>query len=490
MRRTSNNIGSAGTKARVTTLAVTFLFAFVTLIPAGIAADPQSQVKSQPQVKSHLEEVPVEESHPDATPAQSLKPGDRLSGEVHQNQATGVMLQKLGMLVKDGTSGKVEKVADGSPVAKRGVVAGDTLVSQTSNPDGSVTLTMEHAGQGFRFTVGAAELAASTAKFDIPVTANNLNGKTDTTQLSSRTGLLNADTTHLNGGANQLKSGGTRLQSQLQDPRKRSYKSIVDVLENHDLGLIVDRSGSMSTRDCPGGLSRWDWCCQEATQLAEAASQASSSIDASIFNVSYLTYKHISPAQIPQIFATNQPAGGTEPAYALMEQMEDYFNSKRAKPLTIVIVTDGLPNNCRNIAQVLQDESKKIKYQGEITITFLLIGTEVDDVRLRSMIGLAPNSTVKNGGFVDIVNFSELEGKGIRQALFEDLKEARLCTDPSKASKAYGTALGPAAAMNGLYPSSAARNYPNNGITNYGSGGRNMYSPRGLRNYPGSPYTP
>jgi hypothetical protein len=471
MRRTSNYQCSAGTKVRVLTLAVTFVFAFVALIPAGIALDPQ------PQVKSHVEDVPVEESHPDPTPAQTIKQGDTLSGEVHQNQATGVMLQKLGMLLKDGTAGKVEKVAGGSPVAKRGVVVGDTLVSQTSNPDGSVTLTMEHAGQGFRFTVSSAELAASTSKFDIPATANKLNGNTDTTQLNSRTAGLNS-------GASQLKSGAgaTRLQSQLQDPRKRTYKTIVDVLENHDLGLIVDRSGSMSTRDCPGGLSRWDWCCQEATQLAQAAAQASSSIDASIFNVSYLTYKHISPAQIPQIFATNQPAGGTEPAYALMEQMEDYFNSSRAKPLTIVIVTDGLPNNCRNIAQVLQDESKKIKYQGEITITFLLIGTEVDDVRLRSMIGLAPNSTVQNGGFVDIVNFSDLEGKGIRQALFEDLKEARLCTDPSKASKAYTTALGPAAAVNGFYP--PVRNYPNNGITNYG-GVRNMYPPpRGVRNYP------
>jgi len=92
------------------------------------------------------------------------------------------------------------------------------------------------------------------------------------------------------------------------------------------------------------------------------------------------------------------------------------------------------------------------------------------------MIGLAPDSSVRNGGFVDIVNFSDLEGKGIRQALFEDLKEARLCTDPSKASKAYATALGPAAAMSGLY-STPFNNFPRNGIKNYGRS-------NGVRSYP------
>jgi len=435
------------------------LFGFVSLMP--------SMAAEQEPPKTHVEEVPVDVSHPDPVPQQSLTSGGTLKGEVQQNRAIEVLLGKLGMAVKptgkETLPAQVVKVAAGSAVAKRGIVNGDTLIGQATNNDGSVTLTMEHAGQGFRFTVGAAELAASTAKTDIPASIEKTVAQTNT-----------------NKNASVLQSGANKNTAILQDPRKRTYKSIIDVLENHDLGLIIDRSGSMSTRDCPGGLSRWDWCCQEATQLAEAAAQASSSIDASVFNISYLTYQHISPAQIPQIFATNRPAGGTEPAYALQEQLENFFKSSKAKPLTIVIVTDGLPNNCRNIAQVLQDESQKIGYQGEVTITFLLIGNEVDDVRLRNMIGLTPDSSVKNGGFVDIVPFSELEGKGIRQALFEDLREARLCTDPHKPSKASTTALGPSAANRGLYPASRPGNFPHNGITNYGTGN---YPQPGVRSY-------
>jgi hypothetical protein len=214
-------------------------------------------------------------------------------------------------------------------------------------------------------------------------------------------------------------------------------------------------------------LSRWDWCCQEATELARAAEQASSSINAGLFNSDYATYKHISPAQIPEIFAYNKPFGGTEPAFCLKEQMEDYFTSGRAKPLTIVMVTDGLPNQPQNLAEMLMEESQKIKYQGELTITVLLISNEVGEDRFRQICGLTPDSSVQNGGFVDIIPFTILQSEGIERALFDDLKEVRMCTDHRKPSTASQTALGPNYIQN-QYPYTPFT-AKGNGVQNYGS---------------------
>lgn len=370
--------------------------------------------------KTHVETVPTQIAHPDPEPKTVVKSKDgkmALEGAVQKNLEIEALNSKLGFVSrpegKDQFPAVLLKVLPGSAVAKRGIVAGDKLIGETTDTDGSVTLTMEHAGQGMRFTLKSNELKSAIAAASSPALVATAAGK-----------------------SKPILKGG------LEDPRKKVYKSIVDVLENHDLGLIVDASGSMSTPDCPGNLSRWDWCCQQSQELAAAAAQASSSIDASIFNNNYQTYRHISPLQIPEIFADNHPGGGTEPAGALQEQLENYFNSSRAKPLTIVIVTDGLPNMPMNIAHVLQEESKKIRYQGELTITILLIGEPIDDQHMRQVLGLTPGSSVRNGGFVDIIPFQTTVTVGVKNALFAELKEARLCTDPKKASRASETATG------------------------------------------------
>ena len=365
---------------------------------------------------AHIEDVPTDVAHPEPLPAVVIKKqGGKLSlqGVVQKNQQLEALNSRLGMSAK--SQGKdlfpsvVKSVTAGSAMAKRGIVPGDVLVSEATDTNGGVTLTMEHAGQGIRFNIKANELKVALT-----------------------------DGQALTGGAPNKEM----LTAGVQDVKKKQYTSLVDVLENHDLGLIIDASASMSTPDCPGGLSRWDWCCQQSQALAEAAAQASSTIDASVFNQDYQTYRHISPLQIPQIFQVNKPGGDTEPAYALKEQLENFFNSRRVKPLTIVIVTDGLPNNPTNVAQVLKEESKKIRYQGEVTITVLIIGEPIDEEQMRSVLGLTPGSSVRNGGFVDIIPFRTTAYYGIKKTLYADLKDVRLSTNPHHPSWASNTATG------------------------------------------------
>lgn len=44
----------------------------------------------------------------------------------------------------------------------------------------------------------------------------------------------------------------------------------ISALSNYNFEIIIDRSRSMQIRDCPGGLSRWQWCGMQAAEITRA----------------------------------------------------------------------------------------------------------------------------------------------------------------------------------------------------------------------------
>jgi len=369
-----------------------------------------------PVQADHLESVPLDVSHPESAPAQVLKSGEsRLNGKVEKNDFATIfkLCQQMGFTVKqegkDPLPSKITGVTAGSPAAKRGLAVGDRIVARTATDDGN-TLTVEHDGQGMRFTVKNKEVDEF--------------GKT------------------LSAG---VQKGALTQVPPAPPPNKldsKTYKTAKEVFENHDLVLIIDRSGSMMEHDCPGDLSRWDWVCGQASQVAQAALEASSDITAVVFSHKHDTYQHLSANQIPILFAQNKPMGGTNLADPLAEQLGLYFQ-KRTRPLIIVIITDGMPSNPERVAEVVRNASTQLSYAGEVTLTFLLIGQDaVDENSLLAMLGERNGGSVKNGGMVDIIPFQVAKEKGIKQALFEELKEIRLATNRRRPSSAANYATG------------------------------------------------
>ena len=369
---------------------------------------------------SHVESVPFDVSHPDPVPSQLIKPGAEaeLKGRVERdeeavfaalNAGLGVVVKKEG---KDLMPARITTVYAGSPMARRGVTAGDRLVGEVADK-GVYTITVEHNGQGMRFSIQTSEIEAYSQ--------------------AARDKLAAA----LRGGAatQPLKTGANNAAIPAVASGKKHFSSLKDVFENHDLVMIIDRSGSMTTKDCPGSSSRWDWVCAQARELAEAAAQASSAITVVFFNHQYYRFDRVRPQDIPMFFSQYQPIGGTILAQPLSEQFDDYFRV-RAKPLIIAIVTDGMPNDPYNVAQVLDDASPQLRYVGEVTVTFLLISDEVNEENLRAKLGERMGGSVKNGGMVDVIPFNTLVSKGVKQAFFEELRDVRLATDRSKPSKA------------------------------------------------------
>ncbi len=215
----------------------------------------------------------------------------------------------------------------------------------------------------------------------------------------------------------------------------RTIRTIQDVLANHDLAIIVDRSGSMSTQDCPGGLSRWQWCSKQASALAQATAQASSAITVMFFNHELQIFDNVSPANLPTLFNSYVPAGGTILAAPLVAQLDRYF-SKRSKPLIIVVISDGIPQDTSVLAPIISNASDSLHYAGEVTISFLLIGNQINAAQFRGLLGESDGGSISNGGMVDVINFKTLVSKGIKQTLFDELTTITLTTNKSQPSKA------------------------------------------------------
>lgn len=80
----------------------------------------------------------------------------------------------------------------------------------------------------------------------------------------------------------------------------------LDQLKNRDYVLVLDKSGSMETKDTPTGQSRWDYAKEStmavATKIAEYDPDGITVIP---FAGSFKVYDNVTPATVQNIFSEN-----------------------------------------------------------------------------------------------------------------------------------------------------------------------------------------
>jgi hypothetical protein len=203
------------------------------------------------------------------------------------------------------------------------------------------------------------------------------------------------------------------------------------LLASYDIEFILDISGSMKTLDCPGGLSRWDWCGYQAVAIARAVSRyVPYGITVTPFARDYQVYEHANPNMIAQIYDMHEFHGGTRLCEPLTERINSYFRNRafyKGRPHLIVVITDGLPNpkpEPEMVRQELVMASQQIMMPGELSVVFLQIGG--DDFRGRNYLVDLGSSLMSYGArsqFVHTNTFEELEKIGLAQAIVNDLQQ-------------------------------------------------------------------
>ncbi len=198
-------------------------------------------------------------------------------------------------------------------------------------------------------------------------------------------------------------------------------------LAKFDYVVMIDKSGSMTTADCPGGKTRWAYAQEQAEAIArQCEAFDDDGIDVILFAGSAKEFKGVKADKVHQIFTENSPSGSTDTAGALKLVLDGYKSRKAAgsaKPIIVVCITDGEPTDQKAVDKVIIDHANTMSDDGETGITFVQIGK---DAGARAFLKHLDDDLQSLGAKYDIVdtkNDEEMENISISELLVEAITD-------------------------------------------------------------------
>jgi uncharacterized protein with von Willebrand factor type A (vWA) domain len=158
-------------------------------------------------------------------------------------------------------------------------------------------------------------------------------------------------------------------------------------MQDRDYTLIIDKSGSMSTPDQPGGRSRWDAAQESTLALARKCEQFDpDGITVYLFSSRFKRYENVTSSKVEQLFQENDPAGTTNLAGVLQDAIAHYFQNKasgqtKAGGETILVVTDGEPNDRKAVMRAIIEASRQMDRDEELAISIIQVGLDATATR-------------------------------------------------------------------------------------------------------------
>lgn len=197
----------------------------------------------------------------------------------------------------------------------------------------------------------------------------------------------------------------------------------LDALKNKDYTLIIDRSGSMSETDMPGGKSRWDAAQEGTFAIAKKLEEFDpDGITLYTFAGSFKRYDNVTGAKVKDVWAEFSPMGSTGLAEVLKDAIGNYFQRKtkgetKENGDLIVVVTDGVPNDEAAVVNEIVAATKKMDKDEELSISFIQIGG--DPGATRFLKHLDDGLTAKGAKFdiVDTKTHVEIENMPMSEVL-------------------------------------------------------------------------
>jgi Mg-chelatase subunit ChlD len=197
------------------------------------------------------------------------------------------------------------------------------------------------------------------------------------------------------------------------------------LLDNHDLVILIDKSGSMR-EDASPGVSKWEWCKNNTLNLLETAGKHfENKITIVPFDTRFQVFDNADLSKVASIYQEFSPMGGTRPDGALAFELDEYFakrqKTRNIKPLIVAVLTDGLPNDPDALRDVIFDATMRMQKPDEICITFLQIGESFSGSRILTALDDYLVDAGARYDIVDTTTFFALQKIGIKNALISAL---------------------------------------------------------------------
>ncbi len=199
--------------------------------------------------------------------------------------------------------------------------------------------------------------------------------------------------------------------------------------ENRDYTLIIDKSGSMSTPDQPGGRSRWEAAQESTMALARKCEQFDpDGITLYLFSGRFKRFDNVTSSKVSQIFQENDPSGTTDLASVLKDATDRYFENKAAgqtKPNgeTILVVTDGEPDDRKAVMRVIIEASRRMDTDEELAISFIQVGTDQMATRFLKVLDDELQGAGAKFDICDTVTLDDMEGMTLKEVLLNAISD-------------------------------------------------------------------
>jgi len=93
-------------------------------------------------------------------------------------------------------------------------------------------------------------------------------------------------------------------------------------------------------------------------------------------------YEHVKDfSDIETIFTDCKPGGSTDLSGVLNQAFNEHFTKQPVQPTTILIVTDGVPDNQSTVKKEIIDAANRINKDEDLSVTFVQIGCDHNATR-------------------------------------------------------------------------------------------------------------
>lgn len=195
------------------------------------------------------------------------------------------------------------------------------------------------------------------------------------------------------------------------------------MLEQRDYTLIIDKSGSMSIRDQQSGKSRWNVMQESTFALASKCEELDpDGITLYLFSGRFRRYDNVTSDKVVQIFQENEPSGRTDLAMVLQDALNNYFQRKdrgetKENGETILVVTDGEPDDRKAVMKVIIEASRKMDRDEELAISFIQIGSDSQATKFLKILDDELQGAGAKFDIVDTVTIEDMEDMSLTDVL-------------------------------------------------------------------------
>lgn len=152
------------------------------------------------------------------------------------------------------------------------------------------------------------------------------------------------------------------------------------IVENRDYTIMIDKSGSMYESDQLSGKTRWEAAQESTLALAKECEKIDpDGITVYLFSGRFRRYDNVTADKVTQIYQQHDPMGRSYLAEVLQDALDNYFQRKAAGQTkengeTILVITDGEPDDRKAVMRVIIDAANKIDRDEELAISFIQAG--------------------------------------------------------------------------------------------------------------------